>query len=153
MTTNSKISDYTIKDNKKDAAMCYGLTPPWTHLVKTFVGRIFLKLIDKNSSVLENLTKICNRNNIKLIYSCVKKMLKKQYPIIKINYWIIVTITKIATRKIENANVKKNPPLSDQCLISNIVYRGSIKCDHREQYYFGSTEAEWKQRFYNHKPE
>lgn len=79
-------------------------------------------------------------------------MLKKQYSIIKINYWIIVTIAKIATRKIENVlSKKKKTPLSDQCLISNIVYGGSIKCDHREQYYFGSTEAEWKQRFYNHK--
>lgn len=35
--------------------------------------------------------------------------------------------------------------------IVNIIYRAGVKCSKQQRYYFGSTEAKWKQRFHNDK--
>lgn len=49
---------------------------PYNCKVKTNIGRIFLKLVDKYFESSPKLRKIFNRNNIKVSYGYVKKIEK-----------------------------------------------------------------------------
>ena len=48
--------------------------PPFSQHVKTNIGKKFLNLIDKNFPKENELHKICNRNTLKLSYSCMDNM-------------------------------------------------------------------------------
>ena len=46
-------------------------SPPYSVNVKTNVGKLFMKLIDKHFSRDHKFHKFFNRNNVKLGYSCM----------------------------------------------------------------------------------
>ncbi len=48
--------------------------PPYNINVKTNVGKEFLNLLDKHFNSNHKFYKICNRNNIKISYSCMPNM-------------------------------------------------------------------------------
>ena len=47
------------------------LNPPFSHTVKTKVGKSFFRLLDKHFPRSHSLYKIFNRNNVKVSYSCM----------------------------------------------------------------------------------
>ena len=49
-------------------------SPPYSVNVKTNIGRIFLRLIEKHFPRHDNYCKLFNRNNIKISYSCMPNM-------------------------------------------------------------------------------
>ena len=48
--------------------------PPFTSAVSTNIGKEFFKLMDKHFPEHHKLHNICNRNNVKLSYSCMQNM-------------------------------------------------------------------------------
>ena len=49
-------------------------SPPYSVNVKTNVGKLFMKLIDKHFSRHHKFHKFFNRNNVKLGYSCMRNI-------------------------------------------------------------------------------
>ena len=50
------------------------LNPPFSHNVKTKVGKSFFRLLDKHFTKSHSLYKIFNRNNVKVSYSCMNNV-------------------------------------------------------------------------------
>ena len=124
--------------------------PPYDKTVETKVGRIFLGLIDKHFGRNHRYHKIFNRNTIKVSYSCMDSMDK----LIK-QHNIKVTRKEKAVTRTCNCPVKEDCPLSNKCLLPNIVYRADVRYQQnnrdKHKVYIGVTEPPWKERYGVHK--
>ena len=68
-------SPEAYKSHKKNRSRnIIWFNPPFSNHVKTNSGKQFLKLVDKHFGKNHRLRKICNRNNLKLSYSCMPNM-------------------------------------------------------------------------------
>ena len=122
--------------------------PPYASNVKTNIGAKFLRLIDKHFPPSNPLSKLINRNNVKISYMCTpnlarmisahnSKILNQNQP-------------KPATRK---CSCPKNTvcPLDGECLEKNIVYQATVSSsDGATEKYIGLTAPPFKKRFGNH---
>ena len=121
--------------------------PPYSTSVKTNVGAMFLKLVDKHFPKSNNLSKVINRKNTKVSYRTTSNIKK-----------IISSHNKKVVRKNETpvekkmCNCQKPPcPLQGKCLTDNLVYQAMVKCDDSEHTYVGLAPTTFKLRFGNHK--
>ena len=120
--------------------------PPYNKNTKTNIGKEFLKLLDYHFPKGHKLHQICNRNTIKISYSCMPNMKN------------IIDATNRKKQSLQqeqpggcNCRNKDDCPLENQCLKSNIVYQASVTTEHETQKYVGATETAFKTRFANHK--
>ena len=60
------------RQTRKRQIVCFN--PPYSANVKTNVGKIFMRLVDKHFPCHHKYYKLFNRNNIKLSYSCMPNM-------------------------------------------------------------------------------
>ena len=100
--------------------------PPYSVNVKSNIAQTFLKLIDKHFPKGHHYTKIFNRNNVKVSYSClpdVESHLKSH------NAKILKKDEPVENARKCNCPVKKKDlcPLQGNCLIENVVYQGLIE--------------------------
>ena len=121
--------------------------PPYSQEVATNVGKKFLQLLDLHFPRSSNLRKIFNRNTVKVSYSCTKN---------------IGRIIKSHNHKLLNP-ADENPfpcncknkaecPLEGKCKAQSIVYKCVVSAaNHQDKVYLGTSEGEFKQRYYNHK--
>ena len=126
--------------------------PPYSKSVKTNVGKYFLKLLEKHFPKRHKMSKIFNRNTVKISYSCMpsmkavtnrhnKKVLKKQNE---------------NQEPVRTCNCK-NPeecPFDGICLERDVQYVAEVKSDlpnYGVKVYKGITSTEWKTRYGNHK--
>ena len=108
-----------------------------------------LSLLDKHFLSHNKSHKVLNRNTVKISYSCVPNMktITNSY-----NYKITNpnTITKNRTC---NCVDKAKCPLSQNCLVSNIIYKVVLTSTNRrykEKIYFGLAETKFKLQYTNH---
>ena len=123
------------------------LNPPFSQHVKTNTGKKFLNLIDKNFPKENELHKICNRNTLKLSYSCMDNM----ETIIKAHNSKIINKDHNKTQETCNCRKKEDCPLPGKCTIQNVIYEAKVKTPNEEKTYIGLTATSFKARYTNHK--
>ena len=72
MTYTPKCDTNTRQHKRKRKVTWFN--PPYSQHVKTKIGEKFLKIVEKNFPKENQLHKICNRNTLRLSYSCMDNM-------------------------------------------------------------------------------
>ena len=151
-------SELTYKENpstssnskKKRRRKIIYFQPPFSHAVKTPIGRLFLKLVKKHFKKDNSLYKILNEKCLKLSYCCEKNIKSE---IAAHNRKIRSSTTELPAKKLCNCRSKGDPcPLDGKCQLSNLVYSADIQsCDSDHKIYLGTTGTTFKERYANHK--
>ena len=119
----------------------------------TNVAKTFLKLIDKDFPKNKRLSKIFNRNTIKVSYSCLPNI---KQTIFNNNHRLLQLYRmKESTQysKVCNCRQKNPGPLGGKCLTKCVVYKATVTetNSNNQETYIGLTENEFKTRFNLHK--
>ena len=125
--------------------------PPYDASVKTNIGRKFISAIDKCFPSGHPLHQICNRNTLKLSYSCMPNV---QAVIQTSNRNKLVktqNINELNKDNMCNCRNKQECPLPGKCQSSNIIYQAKVSTEDSEETYIGLTATTFKKRFSNHK--
>ena len=121
--------------------------PPYSRNVKTDVGAAFLRLVSKHFPKTSTLSKIFNRNTLKVGYSCLPN--------------VGAYIRSHNRRQLEvpeapkpcNCRIKANCPLGGQCQTKSVIYSAVVtptEPNSTPVTYIGATEPPFKLRFANH---
>ena len=123
--------------------------PPYSDHVKINIGKEFLKLVAIHFPHHHRLRKICNKNNIKVSYSCMPNMAA----IISKHNKIALQNRAVFRRTAPSCKCrnKANCPLKGKCRESSIIYKATLKSNGITRHYYGCSETEFKTRFNNHK--
>ena len=122
--------------------------------VQTNIGREFLNLFSTHFLKNHRYSKIFNKNNMKISYSCIDNL---QTIIRKHNRKILRKILKTSktpsTENKCNYRKKNNCPLKHNCLTSSVVYNANVTTenDTTRENYIGLTEGTFKQHYTQHK--
>ena len=120
------------------------------------VAKTFLTLIDKHSSNNKRLSKIFNRNTIKVSYSCLLNVNQT----ISINNHRLLQLHRMKestqdSKLCKCRQKKKNNscPLDGKCLTKCVVYKATVTetTSNNQETYIGLTENEFKTKFNLHK--
>ena len=124
----------------------YWFNRPFSVIVKTKIGRTFLKLLKQYFPKPNRLHKIFNKNTVKVSYSCMSNMSS-----------IILSHNKrlLWPRNIEhgcNCRTSENCPLQNQCLAPGLTYQADVENNPNKgtKLYFGLAEISFKSWFTNH---
>lgn len=121
--------------------------PPFNSAVKTNVGELFLKLVDRYLKSDPKLGKVFNRSTLKVSYSTTRNM--RQH-LDKHNMAILNSKTE---RPEGGCNCRKpnECPLSNKCLTKEVVYKAEVvEASGEKNDYYGLTELRFKDRYYGH---
>ena len=119
--------------------------PPYSVNVKTNVGKLFMKLIDKHFPCHHKFHKRFNRNNIKLSYTCIPSMKN----VIQKHNSKIMEDPKPTNNKTCSCRQKSDCPLNQNCLSECLVYNAVVNRSTTKNYY-GTCEKSFKERYNNH---
>ena len=134
------------KDRKRNIIW---FNPPFSKNVSNNIGKYFLVLIQKHFPSNNKYHKIFYKNNVKISYSCMANIKS----IINKHNKEVITEKKTEAAKCNCIN-KPDCPLSNQCQITNIVYKAKIASNLRkyhEKIYYRTSKGTHKQRYGNHK--
>ena len=122
--------------------------PPYSMNVKSSIAKSFLSLLCKHFPKGHRLSKVFNRNNVKVSYSCMPNIAS----IITSHNKTVLQTKEEAPSRTCNCRVKASCPLNGNCLQKNVVYRCNVKSNHEiaDANYIGLTELTFKDRFYKH---
>ena len=123
--------------------------PPFSSNVKTRIGQQFLKLVHKYFPHENPLSKIINRNTVKISYRTVPNLART---ISSHNAKIVNN--SVEKQAVKECNCPRNSkcPMNGKCLSENIVYQATVKqSDGQTNTYIGLTAPAFKKRFANHK--
>jgi len=121
--------------------------PPFSRSVKTNIGGKFFKLVDRHFPRGSKLSKIFNRNNVKISYSCMRNVNQ----IIKThNASAMSKGTQASGSKLCNCRQKNECPLRGKCLVEDVVYIAKVHADNKVVNYIGLASGRFKLRYYNH---
>ena len=125
--------------------------PPFDVNVSTNIGKKFLNIIDKCFPQIHPLRKICNRNTLKLSYSCMPNI----QSIVQSDCKNKLAQDAKVNENSENVNLcncrkKDECPLKGQCLSRSVVYQATVKSDDATETYVGLTGNDFKSRYNNH---
>ena len=125
--------------------------PPYSRMVKTNIGKEFFKILDECFPQTNPLSKIFNRNKVKLSYSCCSNFRSR----ISRNNKIVEVKQKREQEQqaMCNCQQKTSCPLDGHCQRSEVVYRAEVKRHDGgdAQYYTGCTRNYFKIRWAKHK--
>ena len=108
------------ENNQQRKRKIIWFNPPYSFNVKTYVRKLFLKLLDRHFLRAHKFHKIFNRNTVKISYCCMKNMGSIISPHIK-------QVLQPRNKNYGcNCRKKENCPLDKKCLTSNIVYEAQI---------------------------
>ena len=122
--------------------------PPYASNVRTNIGARFLNLIDKHFPPSNPLSKLINRNTIKMSYRCTPNLAR-----IISGHNSKILSERIPKTEVRKCSCPKNKPcpLDGQCLAENIVYQAKVdSSDGGSQLYIGITAPQFKKRLGNH---
>ena len=122
--------------------------PPFSENVETNIGKIFLKLIKKHFPPGSKLSKIFNKNTLKLSYSCmpnIKSIISKH------NKALLSKQETPIAEKSCNCRNKEKCPMNGKCLQKAVVYKATVSIDNKKKQYIGLTENTFKTRYGNHR--
>ena len=101
--------------------------PPFSEHVKTNIGKVFLHLLEKHFPPHHRLHKICNKNNVKMSYSCMPNMAAI---ISRHNKALLAQRTEPASTVPPcNCRAKTSCPMKGQCRESSIIYKATLTTD------------------------
>ena len=139
------------KRNRKREVIWFN--PPYSKSVKTNVGKCFLKLLDKHFPKHNKLSKIFNRNTVKISYSCMpsmkavtnrhnKKVLKSRS-------------NEEDLEPVQKCSCPRNTecPFDNACLEKDVQYTAVITSNlpnYGSKVYKGICSTAWKDRHGNH---
>ena len=140
--------DLSKKKNNRGRVITY-FNPPYSVSVKTNIGEKFLKLVTKCFPKEHPLSKIINRNTVKVSYKCMPNLSKA---ISRHNQ------TQLKKEKEEEGiglgcNCQNHPcPLETQnCQTNQVIYRATVTDeDNKVNTYTGLTRNTFKKRFNGH---
>ena len=120
--------------------------PPFSLSVKTNIGKIFFKILKKHFPKSNQLSKIFNKNTIKISYSCTNNM---KSIISAHNKQILRPSIKESGC---NCRDKNDCPLDNKCKTTRLIYQADVtnNVDNEYKYYLGLTDTTFKERFNNH---
>ena len=122
--------------------------PPFSVEVKTNIGAKFLKLIDLHFPKNNPLSKIFNRNTLKVSYKCTPNLAN----FISSHNSKILRQTENPVERTCNCRQRANCPLDGNCQQDNLVYQATVSHDGgNEETYIGLTSHPFKSRHANHK--
>ena len=119
--------------------------PPHNLKVKTNVGKVFLKILDKNFPKGTHWHQFFNRHTVRLSYSCTRN---------------IASYISSHNRKVTDAGGQLEPgcncqaapcPVGGKCLTEGLTYSGTMTMKNENYTYYGSTGNTFKERFSGHK--
>ena len=135
----------TMKRTKRESGKLPGSTHSSTNVAKTF-----LALVEKHFPKNKRLSKIFNRNTIKVSYSCLPNV--KQT--ISNNNHRLLQLYRMKESNQDsnlcNCRQKNNScPLDGKCLTKCVVYKATVTetTSNNQETYIGLTENEFKTRF------
>ena len=142
--SDQNINNREAKKKRKRKIIWYN--PPFSLNVKTNVGKLFFKILRKNFPKTNSLSKIFNKNTVKISYSCTRN---------------VKSIISGHNKQILhpkppqygcNCRDKNNCPLDNKCLTPQIVYQADVTNDTDDtyKYYLGLAETSFKDRYINH---
>ena len=111
--------------------------------MSTNIGRKIFNLLDKHFPPNHKLHPICNRNCVKVSYSCMPNMAA----IIKLHNSNLTNPSKTDETKLaENCNCrnKSNCPLNGNRMKSCVVYEATISSGNKRDDYYGSCSTAFK---------
>ena len=111
----------------------------------TNIGRKFLELVKKHFTPGSALYSVCNKNTIKLSYSCTKNM----RTILQTHNKKVLCNTHAPTEAPCNCRVKDPCPVQG-AFQKPVVYKATIKVDGKHKLYIGSTNN-FKARYGGHR--
>ena len=108
---------------RKSSRNIIWFNPPYSRSVRTNVGRKFLALVGEHFPASNKLSKIINKNTLKVSYSCMGNM----KTIVNKHNTRILNKDKMNNNKSYcNCRIKESCPLPGNCMISNIIYKAEI---------------------------
>ena len=116
--------------------------------VATNVGCFSLNLINKHFPPHHKFSKIFNRNNMKISYSCMLSMKSK----INIHNKKVTKAKSSAQARTCNYINKSKCPLNNKCLINNVLYKANVTStseNYRNKIYNGISDTKFKSRYEN----
>ena len=123
--------------------------PPFNKNVETDIGKRFIQMIDRHFTRENKLSKIFNRNSLKISYSTTENMAQI---INKHNKKILSQRTENNNGGCNCADKTKCPLDGKNCLTTNAIYKGETSSTSEEnKCYIGLTEGPWKGRHSVHK--
>ena len=143
----SDVQEPTRRKNRKRNIVWFN--PPFSENVETNIGRTFLRLLNKHFPIHHRLHKICNKNNVKVSYSCLPNMaaiISRHNKTLLDNKFNPTKATPPC-----NCRNKTSCPLKGKCRESSIIYKATLTTDSTTKNYYGCSETEFKTRYYNHK--
>ena len=137
----------TKNKNRRRKIIWYN--PPYNVSLSTNFGRVFLELIDKHFTRKNPLSKIFNRNTLKIGYSCTKNM---RSIIQSHNNKVLNSDVQVVSNKPTHCNcVKRACPLDGECRTTRcVVYHASVTGQNETKNYIGLTEGDFKTRYGGH---
>ena len=147
---------YTDENNEKNKTRKRKITwfnRPFHINMATNVAKTFLTLIDKHFPKNKRLSKIFNRNTIKVSYSCLHNV---EQTISNNNHRLLqLHRMKDSTQESNlcNCRQKNSCPLDGKCLTKCVLYKATVTetTSNNQETYIGLTENEFKTRFSLHK--
>ena len=145
--TPGKNAGTETKKNRKRKIIWFN--PPFSENVKTNIGKVFFKFLNKHFPPNSKLNKIFNRNTIIISYSCMRNIGSI------ISSHNRATLHPATTSYGCNCRIKNSCPLNGECLTPKLVYRADIEnnSNNEKKYYLGLSETTFKERYRNHKKE
>ena len=146
--------------NKNRKRKIIWFNPLFCILANIYVGKYFLRLIDKHFKQDNVLHKIFNRKSLKISYSCTKNISQiinshNNELINKFHNRVNNNNNNINCKKIEcNCKSRSDCPMDGLCNLDNVVYQAIIypKEDISDKkYYIGVSSTNFKIRYGNHK--
>ena len=120
--------------------------PPYSSNVKTNIGSKFLKLIKEHFPPNHRYSKIFNRYNIKLSYSCMPNVSST----IKQHNTSLLHPEESNGEGGCNCQVRGNCPLNGACQFKCVVYKAQVTIPNEERLYYGISEGYIKPRISKH---
>ena len=127
--------------------------PPFDLSIKTNIGKKFFKAIKNCFPPKHPLYSVCNRNTIKLSYSCMPNVANtiKTLNQRKLNESEEKTDSKNEKEKKCNCRKTSECPLQQNCVQQNVIYQSTITTNNSKETYVGLASTSIKQRIANHK--
>ena len=122
--------------------------PPFSLNVKTHIGQEFFKLLKKHFPKDHPLSKIINKNTVKLGYSCMPNLQQK---IRRHNQKVCREGPEPEQAKCNCTQVIGECPLDGDCRTRGVIYRAEVLTNSERFTYTGLTSNTFKERFYKHR--
>ena len=123
---NIKFTPRPPKRRKRSRNILW-FNPPFSSNVKTNIGKIFLRLLDRHFSKHHKYYKLFDRNNVKIRYSCMQNITS----VIQNHNTNLLKDPVAPTAKECSCQQKSNYPLVEKCLYESLVYHAQVDRSYR----------------------